>query len=322
MHIIVTGSAGFIGSATVAALLDRGHSVVGIDSLTDYYDVGQKRANIANLVEDERAQHHQIDLTTELFDHVFSGADAIVHLAGQPGVRHSWAAFDVYTARNVAATKAVLDAALRHQVRRVVYASSSSVYGDTEQGRMLENGPCRPLSPYAVTKLAGEHLVGAYAHEHDLDTIALRYFTVYGPSQRPDMLMHRLIEGCLNNTPVSIFGDGEQRRDFTFVNDIAMANVRAVEAATLRATVCNVSGGSDASVNDVIRQVHEATGTEPTVVYERKALGDVRRTAGDSSKAREILGWTPTVELADGIAQQVHWHRSRFAATGPSGTLN
>lgn len=322
MHTIVTGAAGFIGSATVSALLDRGHSVVGIDSFTDYYDIDQKHANITRFDDNERFDMHEIDLATDLYDHVLSDADAIIHLAGQPGVRHSWAAFDDYTARNVTATKAVLDSALRHRIGRIVYASSSSVYGNAGEDVKTEDAELHPQSPYAVTKLAGEHLTSAYAHEHGLDTVALRYFTVYGPSQRPDMLIHRLVEGGLTHTPVTIFGDGEQRRDFTFIDDIARANVRAVESATTGATVYNVSGASNASVNDVIELVRETTGTEVPVVYKPKAVGDVHRTAGDFSRARSELGWQPTVDLPEGIEQQVSWHRSRLEATNASSSLS
>jgi len=310
MRIVITGAAGFIGSTTSALLLDAGHDVVGIDSLTPYYNASLKQQSIADLLSRPRFSFFTHDVATELFDKALVGADAIIHLAGQPGVRRSWSEFDSYVHANVHGTKSVLDAAVRHQITRVVYASSSSVYGNAHIYPTPEDHPTAPQSPYAVTKLAGEQLCTLYSAERDLHTVSLRYFTVYGPRQRPDMLTQRLVQAAHVGSTITIFGDGEQVRDFTFVDDVARANVRAVEADCAAGSVFNISGGSSVTVNQMISEVESATGSAIRREAHGEASGDVRRTSGDNTKAARELQWAPTVDLASGVSTHVDWHRS------------
>lgn len=310
MRIIITGVAGFIGSTTAHHFLELGHSVIGIDSFTTYYDRAHKEQNLASLTPSEGFSFHQLDVAQDLLDPLFANADAVVHLAGQPGVRRSWMEFDSYLEANVKGTREVLDAALRHGIDRVVYASSSSVYGNASTYPTAEHHPTNPLSPYAVTKLAGEQLCSLYASERKLDTVSLRYFTVYGPRQRPDMLTHRLVEAAHSGSSVTIFGDGHQVRDFTYVDDIARANVLAATTDVRPGSVFNISGGSSASVRDVIRGTERAAGSHINLEYGNVATGDVRETGGDCSKAHCELGWEPAVSLSEGLRNHVDWYRA------------
>lgn len=317
MRIAITGVAGFVGSTTAELLLVAGHHVVGIDSLTTYYDTKTKRRNIADLLAKPGFSFSTHDIAADLFDEVLVGVDAIVHLAGQPGVRRSWSEFDSYVYANVQGTKAVLDTAVRHQIGRVVYASSSSVYGNATNYPTAEDHPTAPQSPYAVTKLAGEQLCTLYASERNLHTVNLRYFTVYGPRQRPDMLTQRLVQAAHDDTTITIFGDGEQVRDFTFVGDVARANVHALTADCSPGSVFNISGGSSVTVNQMISAVEEATGATIRRKVQGEASGDVRRTSGDNAKAARELGWTPEVDLPSGINAHVDWFRSTAASVSP-----
>lgn len=310
MRIIITGVAGFIGSTTAQHFLQRGHSVIGIDSFTTYYDRARKEQNLHTALTSKHFTFHKLDVARDLLDPVFAEADAVVHLAGQPGVRRSWMEFDNYLEANVKGTREVLDAALRHGIERVVYASSSSVYGDASTYPTNEDHPTCPLSPYAVTKLAGEQLCTLYASERNLNTVSLRYFTVYGPRQRPDMLTHRLVEAAHCGSSVTVFGDGHQVRDFTFVDDIARANVLAATADVRPGSVFNISGGSSASVREVVRGTERATGAHINLEYGNAATGDVRETGGDCSKARRELDWEPTVSLTQGLRNHVDWYRA------------
>ncbi len=314
MRIVLTGAAGFIGSTTSQHLLAQGHTVDGIDSISDYYSADRKRQNLERLEQERGFRFHQLDIVDDLIDPVLAGADAIIHLAGQPGVRRSWSEFDTYVAANVRGTKEVLDAAVRHGIQRVVYASSSSVYGNAGTYPTPENHPTSPQSPYAVTKLAGENLCTLYAKDRKLSTVNLRYFTVYGPRQRPDMLTHRLLEAAHLGTPVTIFGDGEQIRDFTYVDDIARANVLAATSDVRPGSRFNISGGSSVSVNEMIAAVERAAGGPIRLQYQGEASGDVHRTGGDCRAARRELGWEPVVSLRDGIWNHAAWYRSVFPA--------
>ena len=310
MRIAITGAAGFIGSTTAALLLDAGHDVVGIDSLTSYYGTDTKKHNIAGLLTQPAFSFFTHDIATDLFDEALNGAEAIIHLAGQPGVRRSWAEFDSYVHANIQGTKSVLDAAVRHQIERVVYASSSSVYGNATVYPTSEDHPTAPQSPYAVTKLAGEQLCMLYASERELHTVSLRYFTVYGPRQRPDMLTQRLIQAAHIGSTITIFGDGEQVRDFTFVDDVARANVRALEADCAAGSKFNISGGSSVTVNQMISEVERATDSTIRREAHGEATGDVHRTTGDNQRAARDLRWTPSVDLSSGVNAHVDWYRS------------
>jgi len=306
MRYVVTGSAGFIGRHVCAELLEQGHGVIGIDSFTDYYDPALKRANAAWLAERDCFEGVELDLATGELEDIFDGADAVIHLAGQPGVRLSWAEyFPVYVERNVAASQRVLEACRRSSVPRLVLASSSSVYGNAPEYPTTEESPTRPYSPYGVTKLAMEHLAGAYADNWNLPVVVLRYFTVFGPGQRPDMALHRFIERAVKGEPVTVYGDGEQVRDFTYVSDVAAATVAAAASDVPPGTTCNVAGGSSSTVNEVLRLVAESMGRELNVQRVAEQPGDVRVTGGAIDRARSLLGWQPAVPLEEGIKRQV-----------------
>lgn len=307
---LVTGAAGFVGSHLTERLAADGWRVRAIDCLTDYYDLAQKRANALALpveVLDE-------DLRTCDLEALLDGVSVVFHQAGQPGVRASWDLFDSYVGHNVLATQRLLDAAVGAGLDRFVFASSSSVYGDAERYPTTEDDLPRPRSPYGVTKLAAEHLCGVYAANHGVPTVSLRYFTVFGPRQRPDMAMHRLIEAALGGDPFPLYGDGSQVRDFTYVGDVVEANLRAATRDLAPGTVLNVAGGTDAPMHEVIRTVAELTGAEVPLRREPATRGDVTRTGGARDRARQRLGWVPTVGLRDGLARQVDWHRDRAAA--------
>lgn len=309
MRQVVTGSAGFIGRRVSSELLDAGHEVVGVDAFTDYYDPAIKRANAAWLARRPGYTGVELDLATGEpgdLDALFDGADAVIHLAGQPGVRLSWAdGFGCYVERNVVASQRVLEAARRTGVPRLVLASSSSVYGNAPDYPTAETAPTRPFSPYGVTKLAMEDLAQAYVDNWRVPVVALRYFTVYGPAQRPDMGMHRFIERAASREPVVVYGDGEQVRDFTYVSDAARATIAAATADLAPGTVLNVAGGQATTVNHVLDLVSECVGRE--VVRRRlpEQPGDVRATGGAIDRARRLLRWGPEVPLAEGIKRQV-----------------
>ena len=306
MRYVVTGSAGFIGGHVCTELLERGHDVVGIDAFTDYYDPSLKRANADWLA--ARPGYHgiELDLAKGELDEFIDGADAVIHLAGQPGVRLSWAdSFHVYVERNITASQRLLEAARRTAVPRLVLASSSSVYGNAPAYPTTEDSPTRPFSPYGVTKLAMEHLARAYAENWGVPVVVLRYFTVYGPAQRPDMGMHKFISQAAAGEPVVVYGDGEQVRDFTYVSDVAAATIAAATAEVPAASVFNVAGGSSSTVNNVLRLVSENVGNDVISRQAPEQPGDVRITGGAIDHARRLLNWEPAVPLEEGIKRQV-----------------
>ena len=306
MTCVVTGSAGFIGLHVCETLLGRGQDVVGVDAFTDYYDPALKRANNARLRRHPRFQDAELDLVTDDLSDLFDGADAVIHLAGQPGVRLSWSGgFPLYVERNITASQRLLEAARRTGVPRIVLASSSSVYGNAMAQPTTEDSPTRPYSPYGVTKLAMEHLAVAYAENWRLPVVMLRYFTVYGPEQRPDMAMRRFIDAASSGEPVPVYGDGEQVRDFTYVSDVVAATLAAATADVPAGSVFNVAGGSSSTVNEVLRLVSESVGRAVVKQHLPEQPGDVRITCGAIDRARRTLGWEPDVPLADGIKHQV-----------------
>jgi UDP-glucuronate 4-epimerase len=306
MRYVVTGSAGFVGAHVCEALLERGHEVDGLDAFTDYYDPSIKRANAARLARHDGFQSLELDLARADLDDVVADADAVIHLAAQPGVRLSWSeGFAVYVERNISASQRLLEAARRTRVPRLVLASSSSVYGNASDQPISEDAPTRPFSPYGVTKLAMEHLASAYRANWGLSTVVLRYFTLYGPGQRPDMALHRFIAAVAAGRPVPVYGDGEQVRDFTYVSDAAAATLAAVEADVAPASVFNVAGGSPTTVNDLLGLVAEHVGRLLVTRHLPTQAGDVRATHGAVDRARALLGWQPEVSLDDGVKLQV-----------------
>ena len=307
----MTGAAGFIGSNLAERLATAGWRVRGLDVVSPYYDVAQKRHNLTDLATQRSFEFVEGDLLDVDLEALLEDVDVVFHQAGQPGIRKSWDDFDAYLVSNVAATRRLLDAAVSTQIGRLVYASSSSVYGDADVYPTSETATPRPHSPYGVTKLAGEHLVGAYARNWGLSTIALRYFTVYGPRQRPDMAMHRIIEACLNGTSFPLFGDGSQIRDFTYVDDVVEANVAAATSEVEPGTVVNVAGGDSTTLANVIAIVERLLGCEVELDRRSVQAGDVHRTGGATELARTLLGWSPSVTVEEGLGRQVKWHTAR-----------
>jgi UDP-glucuronate 4-epimerase len=304
MKYVVTGAAGFIGSHLAEALGARGHDVVGVDSFTDYYDLALKEENAASL------DVARIDLAEQELD--LGGVDGVFHLAGQPGVRSFGDVFDDYVTRNLLATRRVFDRAAAAGVR-VVFASSSSVYGEAEAHPTREETELRPISPYGITKAACEQLARAYARAFGLETVVLRYFTVYGPRQRPDMAFARIVDALAREGSFELYGDGFQSRSFTYVDDAVEATIAAMENAPA-GSLYNVGGGAEATMRDAIAMLERVSGHTLDVVERPAAAGDVRRTSADTSSIERELGWRATTSLEDGLSAQWEWASVRVAA--------
>jgi UDP-glucuronate 4-epimerase len=302
--ILITGIAGFIGSHTALAAKALNWQVIGIDSITDYYDTKIKRNNLEKLNATGITDIHQTDLLDCDLKSILKDVDVVLHCAAQPGVRDSWTHFDKYVASNILATQRLLEACAKSNVKRLVYSSSSSVYGDLKEFPVLETNNLNPVSPYGITKLAAEHLCSSYSLNSDLSVVSLRYFTVYGPGQRPDMAIHRLINSALNQTPFPLFGDGSFIRDFTFVTDVARANLAALANDIPSGTIINIAGGESTSMSELIRMVEKITGKEVPLDHRPVQAGDVVRTGGDTTRAKKYLNWTPEVSLHDGLKRQ------------------
>lgn len=319
-RVLVTGAAGFIGSHLVDRLLESGYEVVGVDCFTGNYPRWRKLENLALARRSVGFRLVEGDLLDLDLQGLLRGSDGVAHLAGEPGVRASWGQnFALYLERNVRATERLLEAAWREGVEPFVYASSSSVYGPDGGEPVIENYPQRPASPYAVSKLAAEELVGLYARERGLAATVLRYFTVYGPRQRPEMALARFISAAVEGRSVEVFGDGEQTREMTYVSDVVDATVTALEQGrqmTPRTTprMYNVGGGTRTTVNGMIDAVRRVTGERVEAIYGPAAEGDVRSTWADSRRARRELGYRPRVSLEEGVAAQMEWALKRTPA--------
>jgi nucleoside-diphosphate-sugar epimerase len=303
-------------------LLADGHDVVGLDCLTDYYDVSRKRGNLAPLLANRHFRLEQLDLAMDDLGAVVAEATHVYHLAGQPGVRGSWGeAFGVYVRNNITATQRLLEA-MRGSAARLVFASSSSVYGDAERYPTPEDAVPQPISPYGVTKLCSEQLVMAYRRSVGLDARCVRYFTVYGPRQRPDMAFSRFIAAAVRGDAIEVYGDGSQVRDFTFVADAVEATVRAASVEDPGEGIFNVGGGSQVTVRHVLEVLGGIVGTSIRVRTGPPQPGDVRATGADLRRAELVLGWRPSVSLADGLRAQVDaaGRGSPECPAGPPGT--
>lgn len=313
--VLVTGVAGFLGSHLAEALLDRGHDVLGLDAFTPYYSRRLKDANLDALRSRSGFTFLEQDLGEGDLAPVVRGRDWVFHQAAQPGVRASWdVGFADYTRHNVLATQRLLEACRQEETARFVFASSSSVYGNVAEGEVTEDAPLRPLSPYGVTKLASEKLVEVYHREFGLPTVSLRYFTVCGPRQRPDMAFHKILRAMHRGDAFPLFGDGSQERDFTFVSDAVLANILAAEKGTPGA-VYNIGGGHPITLMEVIRILESEVGKPARLDRQPRAMGDPRRTAANLTRAREDLGYQPEVSVAEALRLEAGW----FA--GPNGPL-
>jgi UDP-glucuronate 4-epimerase len=316
---LVTGCAGFIGSHLVESLLADGHDVVGVDCFNDNYPRADKLANLAAAARHARFRLVTADLVSADVHALLEGCDVVFHLAAEPGVRSSWGGrFDRFTHNNVIATQRLLEAAIATPERRFVYASSSSVYGESQRLPTPEDATPQPLSPYGVTKLAAEQLCRLYHANHGIDAVALRYFSVYGPRQRPDMAFRRFCEAAIEGAPILLFGDGRQTRDFTFVADVVAATRAAGSAAGVGGCVYNVGGGAQASLGTALELLAGIAGRPLDLRRRRRESGDVQDTGADISRARAELGFAPRTDLRTGLAAEFEWVLERERAGLPA----
>ena len=311
--LLVTGAAGFIGSTLVDRLLRDGHRVRGVDWFTDYYDPAIKRANLQAAARDARFELVEGDLVDLDLAALLRDVDCCFHLAAQAGVRASWGReFRHYIHCNIDATQRLLEAARAVQLPKLVYSSSSSVYGNARQMPMSEDALPAPLSPYGVTKLSAEQLCVLYHHNYGLPVVSLRYFTVYGPRQRPDMAFHKFVHAGLRGRPIEVYGDGHQTRDFTYVDDAVEANLAAMRYAK-PVGVFNVGGGANVGLQHVVGLIESALGAKLQVQFKPPVHGDVRDTHADTRRIAQELGWRAAVRVEDGIPAEVAWLRQVYA---------
>ncbi|MEM7726763.1 MAG: NAD-dependent epimerase/dehydratase family protein [Cyanobacteria bacterium P01_A01_bin.45] len=312
--VIVTGAAGFIGSTLVDKLLEEGKEVIGIDELNDYYDPILKRKNIATAAGKNNFQLIEKDIQLLDWKSLLQDVDLVYHQAAQAGVRASWGeGFGSYTKRNLDSTQVILEAAKSTtSLKRLIYASSSSVYGDAATLPTHEGICPHPVSPYGITKLAAEQLCGLYHKNFGVPFVALRYFTVYGPRQRPDMAFHKFFKAILEDKAIPIYGDGQQTRDFTFVTDAIAANIAAAGVKSAVGEVFNIGGGSRVVLTEILDTIEEIVGKSIKREYIEKAKGDARHTAADVSKANKILGYQPQVSLKAGLMKEWEWVKGLY----------
>ncbi len=303
--VLVTGAAGFIGSHLSERLINDGFQVIGLDSFTDYYPREDKERNLASLRNRREFSFIEGDLLKISLGEILTGVDYVFHLAAQPGVRGSWGNnFQVYLENNILATQKLLEACKDFPIKKFIFASSSSVYGDTSDLPMREESLLKPYSPYGVTKLAAENLSYLYWRNYNLPVVSLRYFTVYGPRQRPDMAFHRFIKAALKDEPLYIYGDGKQTRDFTYIDDAIEGTILALSASA--GGIFNIGGGNQVSINQVFKVLEQLLGKKLKIEYKEKQLGDVTHTLAEVSRVQK-LGYKPKVSLADGLQAEISW---------------
>jgi nucleoside-diphosphate-sugar epimerase len=304
MRVVVTGAAGFIGSTLCDELLANGHDVVGIDCFTDYYERPLKESNLEAALSQPGFVFHELDLRVDDLDLVVDGADVVINEAATPGLVRSWDDFDSYLSCNVTALHRVIEACRRHEVPRLIQASTSSVYGAEALG--AEDQPTSPVSPYGVTKLAAEHLLLAHHKVHGLPVVILRYFSIYGPRQRPDMAYRIFCERLLARKPLTVFGDGQQSRANTYVSDCVGATIAAMSHGETGRTY-NIGGGQQVALVDAITILADALGVTPVLEHAPPRPGDQRHTNADTSRAAAELGWSPQVTPSDGLIAEARW---------------
>ncbi|MEX1171231.1 MAG: NAD-dependent epimerase/dehydratase family protein [Chloroflexota bacterium] len=310
MRIVVTGAAGFIGSTLAEALVEAGHEIVGIDAFIPYYPREVKEWNLQALRVHPRFRFEEVDLRTADLDACLEGADAVIHEAAMAGLMRSWTDLDLYTSCNILATNRLIEAAGRAGVRRFVLASTSSVYGQEAVGD--EDRPLEPSSPYGITKLACEKLVAAHVAMSGFPATIIRYFSIYGPRQRPDMAYHRFIEAMLDDRPITVYGDGKQTRSNTYVDDAVRGTIAAMERGEIGG-IYNIGGGRTIALDEAIAIIANHLGVTPTIVREPARPGDQRHTSADIGRARRALGYEPVTDPVAGLGRQVDWHRARRA---------
>lgn len=311
MIALVTGCAGFIGSNLTDRLIEEGHDVIGIDCFTDYYSSDIKQTNLSAALKKDNFKLMKEDI---LDIKEFPAVDCVFHLAAQAGVRASWGrSFDRYVRDNIEATQRLLEFYKDEKIEKFVFSSSSSVYGDADLP-MREDGQTRPISPYGVTKLAAENLAYLYWKNYGIPAVSLRYFTVYGPRQRPDMAFHKFVRAILRDEEVTVYGDGTQMRDFTYISDVVEANLMAAETSA-EGGIFNIGGGSKISVNELIEKISEEVGKDAIIRYIDRQKGDAGFTLANVSRARDVLGWVPKVSLNEGLAKYVGGEKRKERAT-------
>lgn len=312
--VIVTGAAGFIGSNLAETLLNEGYEVIGIDQINDYYDPTLKRKNLSFLKDFDQFQFIEDDIQNLDWRSLFSEAKVVFHQAAQAGVRASWGkGFRDYTERNISATQIMLEAAKDiGNLERFIYAGTSSVYGNAETMPTSELIPPQPVSPYGITKLAAERMCFLYHRNFNVPVTSLRYFTVYGPRQRPDMAFHKFFKAAIKNTTVPIYGDGKQTRDFTFISDAIQANLLALQTQEAVGEIFNIGGGSRVILNDVLDEIDRIVDKPITRDYGDRARGDARHTSADVTKAKTILGYNPQVTLSEGLRLEWDWIQTLY----------
>jgi len=307
MRILVTGVAGFVGSHVAERLLDDGHAVVGLDAFTDYYPRAVKERNLGPIRTRTGFTFHELDLRHDPIVPAIDGVEAVIHEAAMPGLPRSWQEVEAYLDCNVLAVARLLEACRTVGVRRFLQASTSSVYGLEAVGD--ERMPLRPISPYGVTKLAAEQLIQAHVETFGFPAVIIRYFSIFGPRQRPDMAYHRFIEAMLDGRPITIFGDGEQSRSNTFISDAVAGTLAALEGGQV-GEAYNIGGGESLTVNQAVATIAETLGIKPTIERRDAQPGDQRRTGAITAKAAAAFGYRATIGADDGLRAQVAWHRS------------
>lgn len=306
MRVVVTGAAGFIGSHLAERLLAGGHEVVGVDCFTDYYDPAERRGNVVDALDHPDYTLVEADLRTDALEPILDGADAVVNEAATPGLVLSWDDFERYLSCNVSAVKRLADASIATGIRHFVQASTSSVYGAQATGP--EDSETLPVSPYGVTKLAAEHLLGAHSQTYDLPLTILRYFSIYGPRQRPDMAYRIFCDRLRNGEPITIYGDGSQSRSNTYISDCVAATAAVLDRSP-DGSIFNIGGGEELALLDAVTLIAEALDVEPQIEFREARRGDQHRTVADTSSARRQLQWAPLVFPREGLARQAAWRR-------------
>ncbi len=307
MNILVTGAAGFIGSHLCKRLLKEGTRIVAVDAFTDFYSRKLKEKNIRPLLKNPNFELIMRDLNDLDLNKILDGIDIVFHFAAQPGVRTSWGSdFSIYTKNNIEGTQKLLEAAKTTSIKKIIYASSSSVYGLSPQLPMTESSPLHPYSPYGVTKLAAEHLCQLYYQNYDCPCVSLRFFTVYGPGQRPDMAFHKFFKSICKNEEITVFGDGQQTRDFTYIDDIIDANLSSIENGKPGETY-NLGGGTQRKLADIIPIFEETSRRKVKIRFASGQKGDVRHTFADIRKAEADLRYAPKTKLEEGLGHEWEW---------------